>query len=179
MVQYYTSGTKPENSNHLLCFRAGATWVYADSLETYTRILADHRRRVSTCLSGTVLATFQYVTVLVREDETLRQYDRRYVQFLANAACAVGLCEKMLAESERGHVYATYLASSNAGLVHRALTKAFVGLDRSRVVRFKQLAESCFGKRKGSFFWARGVCQHLVYMDLATHQDEWSIRASE
>ena len=176
-MQYYTAGTMSGTSNHLLRFRTGATWVYADSIDTYTRVLADHRQRMATCLCDTVLATFQYVTVLVRNDETLKQYDRRYVQFLVNATCAAGLSEKLLARSERGKVYAAYVASSNTWRIREAIATAYTGLARSRVVRFKQLADACFGGRKGSFFWGRSVCEHLVQMNLATHQDEWSIRA--
>ena len=173
---YYTPRTRPRNYSGGQPFRAGATWVYAPSTGAYRQGLLRHIDRLSVALKATILTTSPYLTTLARKDPELRRYERSYILFLANAACRDGSCGKILARSLTDTVYGLYFASRNAGSVRKAVAEAVRATSRERVIRFSELAQRCFGTRKGSYYWARGVCEHLVYLDLARHQDRWSVR---
>lgn len=177
-MRYYTPKTLPADAPDLLCIRAGATWIYTDSTETFDHVVHRHAERLAEILSSTPLSTFQYLAVLARKDDELAPFERKYIQFLANAACRAGLCEKMLCCAEGEQIYASYLANCRAPHVEAVLAKTFRRVADGAVARFKAIAGDYFDGKKGSYYWAKSVGEHLVHLGLAAHNDQWSIRGA-
>lgn len=175
-MAYYTSATRPPGLSGSLRYRAGATWIYAESFETYRQGLLAHLERMIAAMGDTVVATSQYLTTLVRNDQELRRYEKQYVYFLANVACREGRCEKIRSQTANDAVYSSYFTSANAPKVRLVLETALRLAATKGVVRFGTLAQLCFGGKRGSYYWTKSACEHLVYLGLASHEDRRSIR---
>lgn len=176
MARFFTAGTVGGDKDSLTTFRAGAAWVYADARSTFLRVAEAHAERVWQILETQLLCQMGYLFVLCKRDAELRGYEREYIGYLANLACALGGAEKILCQPVDGAPYGSYHATRHGGRVEAALMDLHRRLDENWAVRYKEAARDIFGGVTGSYYWAKSLAEHLVYLGLASSGDEWSIR---
>src|SRR4051812_44951318 len=110
-TQFFTAKTAPTKRNDLLSVRAGASWVYCDSVETFRRVTQEHARIAAEKMEAQFTCTSSFAVVTCRQDSALKPYEREYITYLLNLACSLGLVRKFLAQAEDGKIYACYFSA--------------------------------------------------------------------
>jgi hypothetical protein len=172
---FFTAKTVGADKDRLVATRAGAAWVYADTPETFLRGTAAHAKRIAEILAPQPICQFGYLATLCRRDPELGGYEREYVGYLANVACAYGWVHKLVCQAEDGTLYVSYLEASQALRTAERLDDLLMRLRREGQLRFKGAAAELFGGVKASYYWAKSLLEHLVHLRLATHVDQWSV----
>jgi hypothetical protein len=175
LAEFYTTRTVGDRRSSLQAFRAGATWVYADSLETFVAGTSAHAEAVARVLATQPITQFGYLCTLCGKDGDLQGLERDYFSFLANLACAQGNAEKLLCKAESEAVYVTYVGKSRVAEIAKILDRLEGTLQTVGLVRFKTASRDIFAEAKGSYYWVQSMLESLVYLGLAAHKDKWSV----
>ncbi len=173
---FYTARTRPKRDDGLTVFRAGSAWVYADSAETFSSTVARHCSIVHKTLQKEVLCNSSYLAACCRKDPTLASFEREYLLFLGNASAARGLTHKIVCQSFGVDTYNCFFAGECAEETRTNLEQIWELSHSGEILTFKAIAEVLYGSRKGAFYWAKALIEHLVHLHLLSHHDEWSVK---
>jgi hypothetical protein len=175
MANFFTARTVGARKERLSAIRAGAAWAYTDTQETFLRETQAHAKRLLVILAGQPVCQLGYLHTLCREDPVLRVYEREYIAYLANLACAIEEGEKLTCQTANGMFYVCYLAAGHGARVADALHYLSDRVQRAGVIHFKDAASDLYGGVTGSYYWAKNLLEHLVYLRLASHWDQRSV----
>jgi hypothetical protein len=175
MANFFTAKTVGGRKDRLLAMRAGAAWVYTDSQDTFLRETEAHATTLATVLAKQPICQFGYLTVLCREEPSLIRYEREYLAFLANLASAMGEAEKVTCQTASAGIYHSYIAAGQVSRIADDLDHLSDRLRRANVLGFKDAASDLYGGVTGSYYWAKNLLEHLVYLRLAFHWDQRSV----
>jgi hypothetical protein len=175
MANFFTARTVGGRKDRLLAIRAGAAWVYTDSPDTFLRETEAHAKILGKVVAKQPICQFGYLTVLCQEEPSLVRYEREYLAFLANLACAIGEAEKVTCQTASAGIYHSYLAAGQASRIADDLDHLSDRLRRAGVITFKDAASDLYAGVTGSYYWAKNLLEHLVYLRLAFHWDQRSV----
>lgn len=175
-MTFYTAKTAPINKDYLLQFRLGSSWIYAESFETYIETLISHAAIASQVIDDTLLVNASYYRYLMRATTTFLDYESQYLNAVVNYACKLGLNGKLLCKTFNQSVYACYYSKVTHHLLTDILNDMIKSLKGDYILDYDEMSENNFGGEKGTYFWAKSLCEHLVNIGIAKHHSESSIR---
>jgi hypothetical protein len=175
MVAFFTARTVGQDREGLQAIRAGAAWVYTNAPATFLQETAAHAERIAGVLATQPLCQFSFLATLCRKDRVLAAYEQQYLVYIANLACTMGLAEKFACRTQDGVPYTCYVSAGQAPRIAETIRGLTDRLRRTHTLRFKAVAADLYGGVKGSYYWAKSLLEHLVYLRLASHADQWSV----
>ncbi len=150
--------------------------MYTDSIETFMQVTRNHAARVAEVLRADPVCQGGYLPVACRRDEALAHVERDYLWYAAGVACAIGAAGKMLCQKEDEGRYWCYFSQDRSAEILAALSQFMAVLESEGELRFKTASQDVFGGVKGSYYWAKCLLEHMVYLRAAHHQDQWGVR---
>lgn len=175
-MTFYTAKTAPLNKDHLLQFRLGSSWVYADSVESFMTSLVSHAAIANRVLEDTLVINASYYRYLLRTATPLLDYESPYLNAVINYACKLGLNGKLLCKTFNQTIYACYFSKASHQLLSDILKDMIIALKNDDIIDYYEMSEENFEGKKGTYFWAKSLCEHLVNIGIAKHHNESSIR---
>ena len=175
MNSFFTARTVGGDKESLMAIRAGAAWVYTDAPSTFLEMTEVHADIVAHVLTTQPLCQFSYLYSLCRQEPMLAAYEREYIGYAANLACARGKAEKLLCQTAAGSRYVCYVATEQSPRIADTLDLLHRRLQRAGVLHFKDTADEVYGGVTGSYYWVKGLLEHLIYLGLASAWNTWSV----
>jgi hypothetical protein len=156
-------------------FQVGSSWIYADDSENLLTELDKNARLVSTLLSGGGIHRFSYLRSRLSKIHEFAETDTHFKRAMLNFACSRAMVRKLLCATKAGEWYASYFHPTLGDVVALASNATISQLQQGATVKFSDLSRKQFDGAKGSYYWAQGICEHLVWLGLAVHVDEFRI----
>jgi hypothetical protein len=176
-VKVFTPRTVGDRKSELSAVRIGGTWLYAEDSRAVADFLEKKSKLLVPVLEKSGVSRFNYLAAVGRKALTLDDGDYELMRALLNYTCARGWAYKILCKDEKEAIYASYIAKTNVAKT-QSVVDAIMHSQSGGVVRFKDLAEREFGGTTGSYYWAKGIADHLVYLGLMSPNDKWSVRGT-
>jgi hypothetical protein len=176
--QVFTPQSVGDRRDTLTAVQIGGTWLYGEDVRSIVAFLDLKSGLLMSVLKGSGVSRYSYLAAIGRKALSLGEGDYELVRALLNYTCARGGAIKLLCRDEREAIYASYVARPNVGKVQEVVDVMVRTRKAGGVVRFKELAAQHFGGVTGSYYWAKGVAEHLVYLGLMVSNDKWSVRSN-
>jgi hypothetical protein len=177
-VKVFTPRTVGDRKSELRAVQIGGTWLYAEDAGAVADFLEKKSKLLVAVLEKSGVSRFSYIAAVGRNALALDDGDYELVRALLNYTCARGWSFKLLCKDEKEAIYASYVAKRNVAKTQSVVDQVMRSRKAGGVVRFKELAERQFGGTTGSYYWAKGIAEHLVYLGLLIANDRWSVRGT-
>jgi hypothetical protein len=175
-MKVFTPRSVGNRKDELTAVQIGGTWLYGENIGLIEEFLLKKSALLVSVLEKSGISRYSYIAAIGRKALSLDDSDYELVRALLNYTCARGVALKLLCKDEKEAIYASYVAKINAGKAQEVVDAVLRSRKAGHVVRFKDLAERHFGGATGSYYWAKGIAEHLVYLGLMTPNDKWSVR---
>jgi len=176
IMEFWTSREIGASKDRLVAVRAGAAWVYVDSIETFTNKTVSLANGLLRLIDHSPVIQFSYVNSLSKKSEPYKHFSRELIRYLVNLACSMGLSERLLCQTESGSIYTAYIPKKHTVTAAGFIEKYQVELERNTSVSFSDAYRGYFGDQRGAYFWSKALLEHLVYLGIARHLDKWRVR---
>lgn len=156
-------------------FQIGSSWFYAEDLESLTIELDGIAQVVRDVLAEGGIHRFSYLSSRLAKIYEFQRKDVHFKRAILNYGCSRALLRKLLCLSKEGEWYASYFHPNMQDVVTEAVNTAYERLRQRQIITFRDLSRALFGGVKGSYYWTQGICEHLVWLRLASHVDNYRI----
>lgn len=177
-MKVFTPRSVGDSKSELISVQIGGTWLYGEDVRAIADFLQSKSKALLSVVEKSGVSRFNYLAAVGRKALSLDDGDYELVRALLNYTCARGWAFKLLCKDEKDAIYASYVAKANVPKTQSVVDALMRTVKASGVVRFKQVAEEHFDGVTGSYYWGKGIAEHLVYLGLMVSNDRWSVRAS-
>lgn len=178
MQKVFTPQSVGDRKENLNAIQIGGTWLYSDDLRAISEFLDAKSKLIVSVLESSGVSRFSYIAAVGRKALSLEGGDYELVRVVLNYTCAKGNAFKLLCKGDNEAIYACYFAKGSFAKVGEVVESVLRRVNAGGVVRFKELAALHFGGVAGSFYWGKGVAEHLAYLGLVRLNDKWSVRSN-
>lgn len=159
----------------LTAFQLGATWVYADSIDTVEKTTEKHANILADAIAKEPICQISYVFTLAKSIPSTKKFEPSYIAYVVNLGCKLGLLKKTLCKSYQDNTYGCVFAEKNSSRTLRTFLQLDDLLNEPTSLRFKSASQVLFFGKKGSYYWVKCMLEHLIYLGVLQHSDEWSV----
>lgn len=172
---FFTAANVGNRKTGLQGIRAGPCWVYVDSLTTFEKKTTQHMELVSKLLGADIILTLDQLEAVGAEVQELSSFEKSYLHFLADAACACGRAEKLLCSEISGRIYPAYVSRNHLEEVEAILDTIWDELQAKGRLDQKQASLVGWGTQDATRM-ARMLLDHLIFIGVAWPHSKWSVR---